>query len=838
MQRTIILSALFALNLFPAFGQFGANDPTFNPADVGFGQGVGARSGIVMASAVQPDGRILIAGSHPTYNVRGRGWISRAIADGSVDASFNPSGQGPDGHVYALALQDDGKILVGGYFTTCGTPDDACLRLARLDTDGTWDPAFTGSVGGGATYVNSIVVQPDGKILVGGSFQYVSGQSRNGIGRILATGAIDATFNPGSGVNGIVNGIALQPDGKIIIVGNFTTCNGTARPRVARLNADGSLDSSFDPGTGADMQVRTCAVRPDGKILIGGDLTTYDGTLVGHLVQLNADGTVDPSFDPGSGADAGIYSISPLPDGTCLVAGSFITFAGAARPGLVRLQADGTLDPAFNAMATAGASVRTTTWTPDGRIIAGGDFSTLGGEPCTNLAKLDAPGTMVPGFNPVSACNSGVSDCHVLEDGKILLSGYFTAYFDQQVFRIIRLLPDGERDPTFDSGSGADGGINALLVDPEGRIIIVGSFWNYNGTPRRGIARLDADGTLDPSFDPGTGPNGTVRSAALSEDGMIVIAGEFYSYDGIPRKHVARIHADGGLDTTFDPGVGPSNYVEACAVQPDGKTVIAGRFSTCSGVNIKGLARLEADGTLDAGFLIGPGLGGLGMATTCALQDDGRILVSGVFSSVNGIPAIDRVRLLADGTVDPTFTCTAPIDGPIREFLIQSDGRILAGGSFTTHDGLTTPHLLRFNSDGTLDPTFEVGAGTDGDVHALAEQAPDRLLVGGLFTSYDVTGRNFIARVLNAASTSVAEVELEEGTPYPNPTDGVFSITLEAGTTAVTVHDAMGQLVLQRSLAPAQYSTQRIDLGSRSSGVYCVTVSGPDHRRITRLVKR
>ena len=203
MHRRRHLSFTLALiGLLRASGQSGVNDPTFNPTDTGFGQGVGALSGIVMATAAQADGRILLGGLFPAYNNWGSGWISRANADGSRDTSFNPSDQGPNGHVYAVALQDDGKILVGGYFTWCGSPDQACLRIARLNSDGTLDSDFTGSVGGGATQVNTIVVQQDGKILVGGSFQYLGGQPRYGIGRMLSNGAIDATFNPGSAANG------------------------------------------------------------------------------------------------------------------------------------------------------------------------------------------------------------------------------------------------------------------------------------------------------------------------------------------------------------------------------------------------------------------------------------------------------------------------------------------------------------------------------------------------------------------------------------------------------------------------------------------------------------
>jgi len=188
-------------------------------------------------------------------------------ADGSLDTDFNPSVGGH--HVSTSAVQADGKIIIGGDFTTVnGTSRN---RIARLNTDGSLDTSFNS---GANNYVETITVQADGKIIIGGQFSAFNGTARNGIARLNADGTLDTSFNPGSGANSYVYTSAVQADGKIIIGGYFTTFNGTAHNRIARLNTDGSIDASFNPGSGANASVITSAVQADGKIIIGGGFTS------------------------------------------------------------------------------------------------------------------------------------------------------------------------------------------------------------------------------------------------------------------------------------------------------------------------------------------------------------------------------------------------------------------------------------------------------------------------------------------------------------------------------------------------------------------------------------
>src|SRR5690606_5337296 len=217
--------------------------------------------------------------------------LVRLNSNGTLDTSFYVEPEFND-YVQSVILQPDGKILVGGNFTTFnGTAQN---RIARLNSDGTLDTSF--NIGTGFNeWVRRITLQPDGKILVGGGFTAFNGTAQNSLVRLNSDGTLDTSFNLGGGFDNVVTPITLQPDGKILVGGSFTTFNGTAQNRIARLNSDGTLDTSFNIGTGFNSFVPSIALQPDGKILVGGNFTVFNGTTQNRITRLNSDGTLDTS---------------------------------------------------------------------------------------------------------------------------------------------------------------------------------------------------------------------------------------------------------------------------------------------------------------------------------------------------------------------------------------------------------------------------------------------------------------------------------------------------------------------------------------------------------------
>src|SRR5438309_6604626 len=210
------------------------------------------------------------------------GFAAEIFAQAPQVDSFNP---GYARQVWSIALQPDGKVLVGGWFNIGGQ-----TSLARLNRDGTLDSSFNPVVAGQGipeTTVYSIAVQPDGKIVIGGGFASVNGQSRTNIGRLNSDGTLDMSFYPSAaGVTGdYVFSALLQDDGKIVLAGHFRTLNGQPRASLGRLNADGTLDGGFNPA--GDYGYKP-AIQTDGKIVVGGS------------GRLNPDGTDDSSFNPPS----------------------------------------------------------------------------------------------------------------------------------------------------------------------------------------------------------------------------------------------------------------------------------------------------------------------------------------------------------------------------------------------------------------------------------------------------------------------------------------------------------------------------------------------------------
>jgi uncharacterized delta-60 repeat protein len=185
------------------------------------------------------------------------------------------------------------------------------------------DPANPEPGEGTNSAIISLTLQPDGKVLIGGTFEIYNGMRRNRIARLNTDSSLDTTFNPGTGANDWVRYFFLQPDGKVLIGGDFTGYTSTSRNRIARLNADGSLDTTFNPGTGANSSVQSLALQPNGKVLIGGLFTSYNGTPCNYIARLNADGRLDTSFNPGTGANSSIWYLALQPNGKVLTGGVF-----------------------------------------------------------------------------------------------------------------------------------------------------------------------------------------------------------------------------------------------------------------------------------------------------------------------------------------------------------------------------------------------------------------------------------------------------------------------------------------------------------------------------------
>jgi uncharacterized delta-60 repeat protein len=644
--------------------------------DTVFTANVGSSVNFQLSSlAIQTDGKILVGGGFTTFNNQPRRNFVVLSPEGvdQTEAYFYENFGATSGSFNAIAIQSDGKIVIGGTFTTFN--EITVNRIIRLNADGTLDTAFrtntgTGATGGSTPAINRIVIQSDGKIIIGGTFTTFNGiTTARRLVRLNTDGTLDTAFstNLAIGPGSDVRSLAIQSDGKIIVVGAFTSFNGATRNRIIRLNTDGTPDTAFNTNTGtaANNTVIAIAIQSDGKIVIGGDFTTFNGTTVNRIARLNSDGTRDTDFttNTGTGVSNPITTITIQSDDKILIGGSFTAFnlAGASR--FARLNADGTLDTAFmsNSQLSSNANtVNAIAIQSDGKIVIGGIFISFNSTTTNRIARFNADGNRDTTFftNIGTAANDAVSSLAIQTDGKILVGGGFTTFNNQPANRILKLESTGLKDSNFVGFKGFNSVVNTTVTQSDGKLLVGGSFTAFNGITVNGIARLNEDRTPDTDFTANiagtglTGGNSTVVDIAIQPDGKIIIIGSFSAFNGISAPNIVRLNSNGTIDTIFmvNIGTGANSTVSKIAIQLDEKILVSGLFTTFNGVTVNYLVRLNADGMLDTAFLsnMGTGIGFDRTITSIAIQPDKKILLSGNFTSFNGQDNSRLVRIGGD----------------------------------------------------------------------------------------------------------------------------------------------------------------------------------------------
>ena len=373
-------------------------------------------------------------------------------------------------------------------------------------------------------FVRHAVSQPDGKIIVAGpSASSTSTPVRpSAIYRLEPDGRFDSAFLRNAEANGPVNAVVLQPDGKILLAGDFSTVNRQPRNRIARLHPDGTLDAEYAPGVGPDAAIDVLVPNPRGGVIVGGSFRTWNGVSRNHLTQLESDGTLDPQFDAGariisSGLPRVIYAIALQADGLLIVGGLF-TVDGTG--GVVRLAPDGKVDTSFQAR---GISIQSILVQPDQKIIMAGalGLAPSGGSAFRTLGRYNADGTEDTTFRQ-TVSTAFAAQLHLQPDGRILV-------LEKPEGRLVRVNPDGSLDSTFqpvthEGGPQYSRGVYAVDLRPDGRIVIGGSFSTVSGAARDCLARIFHNGRVDPGFVPVTGYPDT-NSLGLNFSGRAYVPG-------------------------------------------------------------------------------------------------------------------------------------------------------------------------------------------------------------------------------------------------------------------------------------------------------------------------
>jgi uncharacterized delta-60 repeat protein len=751
------------------------------------------------AVALQPDGKIVVAG-YISDDADLNFALFRLNPDGSADLTFGGTGrvmtslsEEYDG-VNALAIQSDGKIVAAGFAHNSSAIHPADFALVRYNPDGSLDTSFDTdgvvitSIQSTSSGVRAIALQPDGKIVAAGDANSDLAQASNfAVVRYNTNGSLDTSFGgtgkvltPSTDAHGTFYDVAIQPDGKIVAVGETYGNNTGFNFVAARYNTNGSLDTSFDSDGIANTAVaaagdgaRAVAVQPDGKIVAAGyafrGSTLYDFV----LVRYNPNGSLDTSF----GTNA-----------------------------IVRTQfsssTDGFTDVALQL---------------DGKIIGIGTTPN-GGDTDFTVLRYNTNGALDTSFDTDGIAFADIGEAYALAeavavqaDGKIVVAGYAFNGTNTD-FAVARYNADGSPDTSFGGigrvltpvSSGSDYA-NALVIQPDGKIVVAGSVQTTSSTVFA-LVRYNADGSLDTSFD----TDGKVTTAffdstlfgakgvALQPDGKIVAVGLVFTAE--TDFALARYNANGSLDTTFDTDgrvttdvSGSYDYANAVAVQPDGKIVVAGYADGGSFNWDFALVRYNANGSLDTSFdsdgkVMTPVLSGEDEANAVTIQTNGKIVAAGYAD--NGTDKdFALVRYNADGSPDTSFGGTGKVTTPVyidddvaNAVVVQPDGKIIAAGQ-----AVTSPFedfaLVRYNANGSLDTAYGAGGKStffnftakSGYIQGVALDSLGRAVVAGV-----IGGRIGVARILGGSGPTPPPATIQ----FSNPT---YTVSESAGFANVNV---------------------------------------------------
>ncbi len=651
---------------------------------------------------------------------------------------------------------------------------------------------------------------------------------------------VDGSFEPIVSSAGIGTGVVVQPDNKLLVAGTFTSVGGTATDRVVRLMPDGAVDPSFALDSDVQGGVSGISLRDDGRILLRGTFFNQRGDTLGDIIRLLPEGSLDPSFTAIREDGRSITDFVSLPNGKILTSNyrcipNQPVNCGAA--GIKMYTKDGLADTAFPAVdfppnydGTLTINVDALAVQSDNAILVGGSNLPYG-DRTQNVYRFDSLGQVDPTFDPpvASFSNFLVGDIDVQPDGSIGIlgaAGYGVTLLDST--GAVRF--SGDLQPNVNAGAiiastagnyillgeritlidGRDGQVLDLIggvsegrfvLDAKaqaGAVVAVGNFSDANGVTTPGILRVLGDEfglRVDETFTAALYRPGYVAAVIPQDDGRVVLAGDFIAVNGQPLRHLARLNADGSVDSEFDDLGRPTErpFYAGAAALSDGRIVAAG----LGGGGVEAIVLLDRDGNdlgqffpFDTDFtepnvtylevdeedriyagsgtavtngtdsyqeayrytLDGQGGGALldyGISLIDSLeryngfipQGDGKLLFYGSQIKAGGNAPAALVRALSDGSVDPDFQAELPDNFyTVRAATLASGNIVVAGGDLNNRR-LENQRFLKLDTAGARLPDFEFrvgrGDGRGFSIFSLLQLNPETLLLTGGFDRYN-----------------------------------------------------------------------------------------------------
>lgn len=871
-----------------AFAQFYMADPSFDPLLVKRDEGY------VSSLIKLDDHKIMVVGGMDYVNSMERSLPIRLHADGSLDESFQISsygvnfsvgmrsdgkllhgsvGYGEDGEEYisfslygvdgqlvssfltelkfnigwlnlAFDVQDDHKIIVASLTRQEDPSNPTSFKavIKRLNEDGTADPTFE-ILELDASWINKVIIQADGKVLVNGTFEMADGTKKELI-RLNSDGSLDTDFN--TAISNI-QAIAIQEDKKILVGTNH---------QVVRLHPNGEFDETFSSDW---YSVRSMALQDDGKILIGcyikDEIHHFYG--YGQVLRLHQDGKRDETFIAGKGApDKRINTLLVQQDGQILAGGGFTEYNGHPANGIVRLNStNGQVDPSFSLKLETIGYIKDAVWQEDRKLLVFGDFNSVNEHPANDLTRLNIDGSIDQSFDIGTGVdgywdvNGGhISDVKMQDDHKILVCGYFSSFNGVAVNSLLRLNTDGGMDAGFKNFIFENYYVEALAVQDDSKILVGGR--SASGKEAVIFNRLLPDGNFDPDFVAGEGAANWVRQIQIQDDGKILIAGTIQQYNGKAVNNILRLNSNGSIDESFQVS-GSNSPVKKIMLQKDGDILVMGDFTSFNGVLVNNLIRLKADGSLDESFK--PDFGSFYQLQDFILQEDGQILVSGsLFGGSRKMVLLKSDGSLQEGFVLHEYSLGAYL-GMLKaeNKLIVHAGKVLMQLHYLKQQTITAtpvldtqidsaPIVLEATSSSGLPVTWTLVSGPafiDGNVLTLTGE-PGVVTILASQPGNDVYD-NAVPVELSFKVGNTLGVEGKESESikvYPNPASGYIMVEFAGPAERISIQlfDLQGR---RKETSFEQVgAAYRIDTAKLPKGLYLLKIAEGSHIYSNKLV--
>lgn len=584
-----------------------------------------------------------------------------------------------------------------------------------------------------AARVLDFAEQPDGGVVVVGEFTFIDGVPRSYLARLRPDGSLDPDWDLDFG--GSVTNVVVDESGAAYVSGNFYFVNGQPRTRLAKIRVNGELDPDWKP---------SCPIAPaalvlvgSNALLIGGQFTEVNGQVRNNLAKLSTMGTGDLDMTWNPSANGRVNAIAADGAGSVYVGGQFDTVGGVAQPRLAKLSTSGVgaVDVTWNPVVDG--AVHALSKTSAGSIYVGGLFSNAGGASRSNIAKLSTTGSGLadPVWNP--GASSYVLDLAVDSAGDVYAAGMFTFAGGSQrrYFAKFQGTGTGTADPLWNPvfQGPSDGMGMALHIAHDGEVFVGGRFHTMGDEAWWGMAVLDASGN------PASGPTraqsmGTADAFALMPDGGVVVGGRFQSVGTELRQNLFRLTPGGLLDASWTAST--DNTVSALAVDGSGSLYVGGTFSLVSGVQRFSLAKLSAAGAVDPTW----NPDGYPWVQAIALGQDGSVFVGGSFTFIGGAPRSRIAKLASTGTGAAVPDWNPGANQPVHALAVSPDGWLYAGGTFTQLGGSAAHQRIgrmTVSGAGAVDATWLASANLP--VRSLAVATDGSVFAAGWFNQINGT---------------------------------------------------------------------------------------------------